>query len=71
MKNTPFTLHLKNTNPEIDIDRFLNIFEDQISKIIRVGPPDLEMKTPLGSDFNKAFTAGVLREYLKGLSENE
>jgi hypothetical protein len=64
MSDSQFVKQLKVKNPEVNIDKMLEIFNGKITEIQKIqGTEDLRL--PLDCDLNKAVIASVISEYLK------
>jgi hypothetical protein len=63
MSESNFEKNLKKKNPDIDINRMLNIFDAKIEEV-QASQGLEEIRLPLGCDLNKAIFASVLSEYL-------
>jgi hypothetical protein len=64
MSDSPFKKMLKEKNPEVNIDKMLQIFDEKI-KEVQVSQGLEEIRLPLSCDLNKAIIASVISEYLK------
>lgn len=64
MSDSPFNKMLKEKNPEVNIDKMLDIFNEKIAEV-QVSQGLDEIRLPLGCDLNKAIIASVINEYLK------
>ena len=61
---TPFKAHMRTKFPDVDVDKAISIFEDNISQIkIGVLEENREVRMPLGCDMNKNIFIKVLSEY--------
>ena len=64
MSDTPFVKMLKGKNPEVNVDKMLNIFNENFKEIKKIqGTEDLRL--PLDCDLNKALIASIISDYLK------
>ena len=69
-ENKKFVSHLKERYPELDVDKLLFIFNEQIEEVKKNipenAPEDLkEIRLPLSCDMNKAILAKTISDYLK------
>lgn len=68
-ENPKFVGHLKEKYPELDVDKLLSIFNEQLDEVKKNIPEDAteaqkEIRLPLGCDMNKAILAKTISEYL-------
>lgn len=66
MRSEKFIQHLKETHPEIDVDRLLEIYDKEMETIAAQAPKDY--KVPLDCDLIVAVTFTTIKKYNK---ENE
>lgn len=64
MSDSPFNKMLKAKNPEVNIDKMLDIFNKKHAEI-QASQGLEEIRLPLGCDLNKAMIASIISEYLK------
>ncbi len=64
MSDTPFNKMLKAKNPEVNVDKMLDIFNEKIADI-QVSQGLEEIRLPLSCDLNKALIASIISDYLK------
>ena len=64
MSDSPFNKMLKAKNPEVNIDKMLDIFNKKHADI-QVSQGLEEIRLPLGCDLNKAMIASIISDYLK------
>jgi hypothetical protein len=64
MSDSPFNKMLKTKNPEVNIDKMLDIFNKKHTEI-QASQGLEEIRLPLGCDLNKALIASIISEYLK------
>jgi hypothetical protein len=64
MSDSPFNKMLKAKNPEVNVDKMLDIFNEKFKEIKKIqGTEDLRL--PLDCDLNKALISSIINEYLK------
>ena len=64
MSDSPFNKQLKGKNPEVNIDKMFEIFNEKFKEIKKIqGTEDLRL--PLDCDLNKALISSIINEYLK------
>ncbi len=64
MSDSPFNKMLKAKNPEVNIDKMFQIFNERFTEIKKIqGTEDLRL--PLDCDLNKALIASIINDYLK------
>ena len=64
MSDSPFNKLLKGKNPEVNVDKMLQIFDENFKEIKKIqGTEDLRL--PLDCDLNKALVASIINDYLK------
>ncbi len=59
-----FIKNLKSKNPDVNIEKFLQIFEQKM-KEVQASQGLEEIRVPLGCDLNKAVVASIISDYLK------
>ena len=64
MSDSPFNKQLKGKNPGVNVDKMLQIFDENFKEIKKIqGTEDLRL--PLDCDLNKALVASIINDYLK------
>lgn len=64
MSDSRFNKQLKEKNPEVNIDKMLEIFNERFKEIKKIqGTEDLRLS--LDCDLNKALIASIINDYLK------
>jgi hypothetical protein len=64
MSDSPFNKMLKGKNPGVNVDKMLQIFDENFKEIKKIqGTEDLRL--PLDCDLNKALVASIINDYLK------
>jgi hypothetical protein len=64
MSDSRFNKQLKEKNPEVNIDKMFEIFNERFKEIKKIqGTEDLRL--PLDCDLNKALIASIINDYLK------
>jgi hypothetical protein len=64
MSESVFNKMLKEKNPEVNIDKMFEIFNEKFKEIKKIqGTEDLRL--PLDCALNKALIASIINEYLK------
>jgi hypothetical protein len=70
-----FVNHLTKQNPRLDIEKFMEIAETELSKLKPTGPPDGEHPNPylifpINGDLVKIVMASVLDVYINGVKDD-
>ena len=64
MSDSQFNKQLKAKNPEVNIDKMLDIFNEKYSEIKKIQGTE-GLRLPLDCDLNKALIASIISDYLK------
>lgn len=64
MSDSPFNKMLKEKNPEVNVDKMLDIFNEKHADI-QASQGLEEIRLPLSCDLNKSLIASIINDYLK------